>query len=81
MKATGIVRKADDLGRVVIPIELRKTLNISTGDSLEIFSEEGRLVLQKYQPGCAITGTMENLVEIGGVKYNKEALKEAVAAL
>lgn len=50
MKATGIVRRIDDLGRVVIPKEIRRTMNIREGDPLEIFLEDGGVVLQKYNP-------------------------------
>ena len=49
MKATGIVRKVDELGRVVIPIELRRTLGIAERDALEIYTDEDRIVLQKYE--------------------------------
>ena len=51
MKATGIVRRIDDLGRVVIPKEIRKTLRIREGDSLEIYTDkEGEIILKKYSP-------------------------------
>lgn len=51
MKATGIVRRIDDLGRVVIPKEIRRTLRIREGDPLEIFTDrEGKIVLKKYSP-------------------------------
>ena len=50
MKATGIVRKVDELGRVVIPIELRRTLGIAERDALEIYTDEDRIVLRKYEP-------------------------------
>ena len=50
MKATGIVRRIDDLGRVVIPKEIRRACNIREGDSLEIFLEEGAVVFKKYNP-------------------------------
>ena len=50
MKATGIVRRIDDLGRVVIPKEIRRTLGIEEGDPLEIFVNGGQVVIQKYQP-------------------------------
>jgi len=56
MKATGIVRKVDDLGRVVIPKELRRTLGIENGDPLEIFTNGNQVVLQKYVPGCNVCG-------------------------
>ncbi len=52
MKATGIVRKVDELGRVVIPIELRRTLGIAERDALEIYTDEDRIVLRKYEPTC-----------------------------
>ena len=60
MKATGIVRRIDDLGRIVIPKEIRKTLKIREGDPLEIFTDrEGMVVLKKYSPvggfGTAVT--------------------------
>ncbi|OKO50933.1 AbrB family transcriptional regulator (plasmid) [Bacillus toyonensis] len=62
MKATGVTRKVDDLGRVVIPKELRNTLGIKEKAPLEIFVEGEDIVLQKYQPGgvCALTGEVSN---------------------
>ncbi|MEV2354245.1 AbrB/MazE/SpoVT family DNA-binding domain-containing protein, partial [Paenibacillus larvae] len=56
MKATGIVRKLDDLGRVVIPKELRRTLGIGEKDALEIYVDGERIVLKKYEPGCYLCG-------------------------
>lgn len=52
MKSTGIVRKVDELGRVVIPIELRRTLGIGEKDALEIYVDEERIMLKKYEPAC-----------------------------
>lgn len=62
MKSTGIVRKVDELGRVVIPIELRRTLGISEKDSLEIYVENDNIVLKKYKPNktCMITGEISD---------------------
>lgn len=79
MKATGIVRKVDELGRIVIPMETRKILGIGQKDPIEIFTEGDSIILRKYQPGCALTGSTDNLVNVGGVTFNKEALKEAVS--
>lgn len=62
MKSTGIVRKVDELGRVVIPIELRRTLNIDIKDALEIFTSEDTIILRKYNPLCYICGESENLI-------------------
>lgn len=52
MKSTGIVRKVDELGRVVIPIELRRTLGIAEKDSLEIYVDGEHIILKKYDPSC-----------------------------
>ncbi|HDR7784862.1 AbrB/MazE/SpoVT family DNA-binding domain-containing protein [Bacillus wiedmannii] len=62
MKATGVTRKVDELGRVVIPKELRNTLGIKEKSPLEIFVEGEDIVLQKYQPSgvCALTGEVLN---------------------
>ena len=60
MKATGIVRRIDDLGRVVIPKEIRRTLRIREGDPLEIFTDrEGEIILKKYSPQCKIIWTFD----------------------
>ncbi len=56
MHDTGIVRRIDDLGRVVIPMELRKTLGIRVKDPLAIFVEGDRIILQKHRDACAICG-------------------------
>ncbi|MGG0257017.1 AbrB/MazE/SpoVT family DNA-binding domain-containing protein [Bacillus toyonensis] len=62
MKATGVTRKVDELGRVVIPKELRNTLGIKEKSPLEIFVEGEDVVLQKYQPVgvCSLTGEVSN---------------------
>ncbi|MFU1797490.1 AbrB/MazE/SpoVT family DNA-binding domain-containing protein [Paenibacillus azoreducens] len=64
MKATGIVRRIDDLGRVVIPKELRATLKIKEGDPLEIFMDGDRIVFKKYQPGCYLCGDVESDLQV-----------------
>lgn len=63
MKSTGIVRKIDALGRIVLPIELRKTKNIATGDDIEIFVEGNTIILQKYEPTCIFCGSKDALVD------------------
>ncbi|WP_206514862.1 AbrB/MazE/SpoVT family DNA-binding domain-containing protein [Bacillus thuringiensis] len=62
MKATGITRKVDELGRIVIPKELRRTLNIDIKDPIEIFTEEDSIILRKYESNmaCMITGEVSN---------------------
>lgn len=62
MKSTGIVRKVDELGRVVIPIELRRTLGISEKDSLEIYVDEERIVLKKHEPACIFCNSADEVV-------------------
>lgn len=52
MKSTGIVRKVDELGRIVLPIELRRTLGIEEKDRIEIFVDGESIILRKYQPAC-----------------------------
>lgn len=70
MKSTGIVRKVDELGRVVIPMELRRTLGIAEKDPLEIFVDDDKIILRKYQASktCAVTGDVsdDNKVLFGG---------------
>lgn len=61
MKTTGIVRKTDGLGRVVLPAELRRTLGIEKTDSLEIFTDEDSIVLRKHRPGCIFCGNTESI--------------------
>ncbi|MGN0976672.1 MAG: AbrB/MazE/SpoVT family DNA-binding domain-containing protein [Faecousia sp.] len=62
MKSTGIIRKVDDLGRIVLPIELRRTLDIAERDELEIYIENERIILQKYEPACVFCGSSRDLV-------------------
>lgn len=64
MKATGIVRRIDDLGRVVIPREIRRTLHIKEGDPLEIFTGEGGVIFRKYNPTCDVKGFLDGLKEV-----------------
>jgi transcriptional pleiotropic regulator of transition state genes len=61
MKSTGIVRKIDELGRIVIPMELRKTLNIDIKDPLEIFVDEDKVILTKYEPSCIFCDSSKNM--------------------
>lgn len=66
MKATGIVRKVDELGRIVLPIELRRTLDIEERDALEIYLDGDKIVLQKYEPACLFCGSDQGLVNYRG---------------
>ncbi len=66
MKSTGVVRKVDDLGRIVLPIEIRKTLDIKEKDSIEIFIDQDQIILQKYQPACTFCNQIDNIVYFNG---------------
>ena len=66
MKSTGIIRKVDDLGRIVLPIELRRTLDIAERDELEIFMENDRIILQKFEPCCIFCGSSRDMVTYRG---------------
>ena len=66
MKSTGIVRKVDELGRIVIPIELRRTLGISIKDALEIYVDEERIILKKYEPACIFCGNADGIKQFNG---------------
>lgn len=61
MKSTGIVRKVDELGRVVIPIELRRTIGIAVRDALEIYVDGEKIILKKYEPACLFCGNATNV--------------------
>jgi len=65
IKSTGIVRKVDELGRIVLPIELRRTLNIAERDTMEIFVDGGSIILKKYEPETIKSGKgKKNICEI-----------------
>lgn len=66
MKSTGIIRKVDELGRIVLPIELRRTLDIAERDELEIFMEDDRIILQKFEPACIFCGSSRGLIAYQG---------------
>ena len=76
MKSTGIVRKVDELGRVVLPIELRKTLHIEVRDPMEIFVDEDKVILKKYEPADIFTGEMDDLIEYKGKKVSRKSIAE-----
>ncbi|HYE82659.1 MAG TPA: AbrB/MazE/SpoVT family DNA-binding domain-containing protein [Clostridia bacterium] len=78
MKSTGVVRKVDELGRVVLPVELRRTLNIEEKDSLEIFTEGEQIILKRYQRGCISCGSTDNLKQLpNGTAVCHKCLQEA----
>ena len=66
MKSTGIVRKVDELGRIVLPIEMRRTLDIAEKDSLEIYVEGTSVILKKYKPSCIFCDSNKDVVQFKG---------------
>lgn len=76
MKSTGVVRQLDTLGRIVIPIELRRTMGIAIKDSLEIFVEGDRIILQKYHPCCIFCGDSSDVTSYKGKLVCRHCLEE-----
>ena len=76
MKSTGVVRKVDELGRIVIPIELRRTLDISEKDALEIYVDGDTVILKKYQPACIFCGEARDVTTYRGKNICKSCLSE-----
>ena len=74
MKSTGIVRKIDDLGCLVIPKELRKKMNINKKDPMEIFVDEDKIILNKYEPACIFCGSMDDNIEFEGRTICKKCI-------
>lgn len=78
MKATGIVRNIDELGRIVIPKELRKKMGMTEGTPVEIFVDDGKIALTRYCENCDFCGATERLSEIKGKKICESCLNEIV---
>ncbi len=76
MKSTGIVRKVDELGRIVLPIELRRTLEIAERDSLEIYVEGSTIILKKYEPACIFCGDAKDVINYKGRNICRTCLEE-----
>ena len=76
MKSTGIVRKVDELGRVVLPISIRKIMDINIKDPVEIFTDEDKIILKKYQPSCVFCANADNIVFFNGKRICEDCLKK-----
>ncbi len=76
MKSTGIVRKVDELGRIVLPIELRRTLGIDEKDSLEIYVDGSSVILRKYEPSCVFCGDAGEVLSYKGKNICRSCLEE-----
>jgi transcriptional pleiotropic regulator of transition state genes len=80
LKSTGIVRKVDELGRIVLPIELRRTLDIAEKDSLEIYIDGSAIVLKKYQPSCIFCDNDREIMIFHGKNVCSKCAKEMRSA-
>ena len=80
MKSTGIVRKVDELGRIVLPIELRRTLDIEVKDALEIYVDGAQIILKKYEPACIFCGNAKDVTTFKGKNICRDCLAEMAAA-
>jgi len=76
MKSTGIVRKVDELGRIVLPIELRRTLDIGEKETLEIYVDEDQIILKKYAPACVFCGESHGVETFRGKNVCAACLRE-----
>ena len=76
MKATGIVRRIDELGRVVLPIELRRTMNLEVRDPVEIFMDGDSIVLRKYEAACLFCGGTHQLTVFRGKQICGDCLRQ-----
>ncbi|KIV58117.1 AbrB family transcriptional regulator [Aneurinibacillus migulanus] len=76
MRATGIVRQVDELGRIVLPMELRRMFGIEQKDGLEIFVDEDMVVLKKYAPACLFCHSMDDLKQFEGKKVCRSCIEK-----
>jgi len=76
MRATGIVRRVDELGRIVIPIELRRTMDIDLRDSVEIYMDGNSIVLKKKKDACVFCGETDDLEKVKGASVCKNCINE-----
>jgi transcriptional pleiotropic regulator of transition state genes len=76
MKSTGITRRVDELGRIVLPKELRNTFKINQADAMEIYVDDDKIILVKKQPSCVFCGSGENLKEFKRQLICSNCIKE-----
>ncbi|MNI20154.1 Transition state regulatory protein AbrB [compost metagenome] len=76
MKVSGIVRKVDELGRIVLPVELRRTLHIDIGDAVEIYVDPDRILLKRYMPACLFCSDYNELTYFKGKLVCQQCLND-----
>ncbi|MFC4076976.1 AbrB/MazE/SpoVT family DNA-binding domain-containing protein [Salinithrix halophila] len=81
MKATGIVRKVDELGRIVLPVELRRTMDIDVRDPLEIYVDGSNVILKKYSPSCIFCGQVDKVTQYRNRNVCEDCLNELASAM
>jgi transcriptional pleiotropic regulator of transition state genes len=81
MKSTGIVRKVDELGRIVLPVELRRTLNIEVKDTIEIYVDGEIIMLHKYEPACIFCGSSKNVESFKGKNICSDCARQLAGRL
>jgi transcriptional pleiotropic regulator of transition state genes len=81
MKSTGVVRKIDELGRIVLPMSIRTTFDIKEKDALEIFTEGDRIILQKYQPSCVFCNDASDVSNFCGKKLCRACIAKIKSEL
>lgn len=81
MKSTGMVRPIDELGRIVLPKEIRNNFGINPKDAVEIFTDGDRIILQKYEPACIFCGNADKIVFFGGKRICTDCLAKIKTVL
>ncbi len=76
MKSTGVVRKIDELGRIVLPIEIRNNMDIKSRDAVEIFVDGDKIILKKYEPACIFCGNASAVEMFNGKLICRECLNK-----
>ena len=76
MKATGVVRRVDQLGRLVLPKDLRRTYSINIGDPLEIYTEDDMIILKKYEPSCVFCDESRDVTDYMGKRVCNSCLNQ-----
>ncbi len=76
MKSTGIVRKVDELGRIVLPMEIRKLMDINIKDPIEIYTDEDRIILAKYHPSCIFCGDADDVIYFCGKRVCRSCISK-----
>lgn len=74
MKPIGVVRKVDELGRIVLPINIRQSMEISSGDAIEIFADDNKIILRKYHPACIFCDNANDVVYFNGKRICEDCL-------